>query len=31
MNLEGNEVVVVEYGRCFDIAGREGKVLKIRL
>ena len=32
MNLEGNGlVVVVEYGRCFDAAGRKGPVLKTRL
>jgi len=31
VNLEGNGVVVVEYGRCFDAAGGEVLVLKTRL
>jgi hypothetical protein len=31
MNLEGNGVVVVEYGCCFDVAGGKGPVLKMRL
>jgi len=31
VNLEGNGVVVVEYGRCVDAAGGKGPVSKIRL
>jgi len=31
VSLEGNGVVVVEYGCCFDAAGGEGPVSKTRL
>ena len=31
MNLEGNRVLVVKYGRCFNAAGGEGPVSKTRL
>ncbi len=31
MNLEGNGVVVVEYGYCVDVAGKKGPVSKTRL
>jgi len=31
VNLEGNRVAVVEYGRCVDAAGGKGPVLKMHL
>jgi hypothetical protein len=31
INLEGNRLVVVEYGRCFDAASGKEPVLKTRL